>query len=66
MAENFDSTAASEYIDVPESTLRYWRSIKNPDAPASFNIGRRVRYRKTDLDTWLQKQYDATVTGRTA
>ena len=63
MQENLDTSESAAYIRVPDSTLRWWRSTKNPDAPASFNIGRRVFYRKSDLDAWLQRQYDATVTG---
>lgn len=60
--DNLDPRAASEYIGTPESTLRYWRSTRNPDAPPSFNIGRRVFYRRSDLEAWLQARYDATVT----
>lgn len=42
---------------VPEPTLRYWRH-KN-EGPRSFRIGRRVMYRRSDVEAWLDEQYKA-------
>ncbi len=64
LGERFNTTTAADYCGVPESTLRFWRSTGRPDAPAAFKVGRRVFYLKSDLDAWLQRQYEATVTGR--
>jgi predicted DNA-binding transcriptional regulator AlpA len=64
--DNLGTEAAAEYTGVPASTLRYWRSTRNPDAPASFQIGRRVFYRRADLEAWVQAQYNRTVVGRSA
>lgn len=47
----------AEYTRTPESTLRYWRL--NGYGPPSFKIGRRVRYRRVDVDNWLEDQRKA-------
>ncbi|WP_027019965.1 helix-turn-helix transcriptional regulator [Corynebacterium sputi] len=63
--ENLTTSQASKESGVPEGTLRYWRS--RDEGPPSFRIGaRRVMYRRSDLEAWMQAQYDATVTGDTA
>lgn len=64
--DNLSTEAAADICGVPASTLRYWRSTRNPDAPASFMIGRRVFYRRSDIEAWVQEQYAQTVTGRKA
>ena len=52
------------YLDVPESTLRYWRHAGN--GPASDVLGRRVFYDVSDLDHWLSAQKAATLRGGTS
>ena len=42
------------FLRVPEATLRYWRHLGT--GPASFKIGRHVRYRRIDVVTWLRAQ----------
>jgi DNA-binding transcriptional MerR regulator len=37
----------------PQSTVRYWRHIGS--VPASFRIGRRVVYRRDDVEQWLTR-----------
>lgn len=41
---------------IPMGTLRHWRT--NSTGPKSFKIGRRVVYRREDIDSWIQEQYD--------
>lgn len=35
-------------------TLRYWRSV-GAGGPESFKLGRRVMYRRADVERWLQE-----------
>lgn len=37
----------------PQSTVRYWRHMGC--GPASFRIGRRVVYRRRDVEQWLTR-----------
>jgi len=48
----------SEEYGIPVRTLRWYRSVGR--GPVSFKLGRRVRYRKSDVDDWVNAQYDAT------
>lgn len=41
-------------IRVPVATLRYWRHLGA--GPASFRIGRTVRYWRTDVWAWIEHQ----------
>ncbi len=43
------------------STWRYWASIGK--GPASFKLGRRRVWRKTDVAAWIAEQQAATGTG---
>jgi hypothetical protein len=52
---------ASEYLSLPESTLRYYRHIGK--GPASYVLGRRVFYDVSDLDAWTEAQKSATLRG---
>lgn len=42
-------------------TLRYWRSVG--DGPPSFKIGRRVVYRRAEVERWIAEQEAATLRG---
>lgn len=50
-----EEVSAATGVAVP--TLRYWRH--NGTGPTSFKLGRRVRYRRADVEAWVQKQYQA-------
>jgi DNA-binding transcriptional MerR regulator len=52
---------ASEYLSLPESTLRYYRHIGT--GPASYRMGRKVFYDVVDLDAWKHAQKAATLRG---
>lgn len=41
-------------LRVPEATIRYW--THRGTGPASFKIGRHVRYRRDDINEWLDRQ----------
>ncbi|MFF2085447.1 helix-turn-helix transcriptional regulator [Nocardia sp. NPDC058176] len=44
-------------------TLRYWRHIGY--GPASFALGRRVFYRRTDVEKWITEEEERTRRGGT-
>lgn len=53
--EVVDQDAAAHYLgDLPVRTLESWR-YRNT-GPAYFRVGRRIRYRVADLDSWLEEQ----------
>ena len=54
---------ASQYLSLPESTLRYYRHIGK--GPASYLLGRRVFYDVADLDAWKDAQKASTLRGGT-
>lgn len=44
----------AEYLDVPEATLTAWRY--RGVGPKYSRVGKHVRYRKPDVDAWLESQ----------
>ena len=47
-------TEVAELLRTPVATLRYWRHLRI--GPAIFRIGRRVMYRRTDVEEWINAQ----------
>jgi predicted DNA-binding transcriptional regulator AlpA len=45
---------AAEHLRAPVATLRYWRHLGS--GPRSFRLGRRVLYRRGDLQAWVDAQ----------
>lgn len=52
---------AADYLNIPENTLRWYRTIGT--GPASYRLGGRVFYDRTDLDEWADAGKLATVRG---
>lgn len=51
---------ASAVLRTPVATLRYWRHVGT--GPKSFTLGaRKVFYKRSDLDAWIEQQYAAGV-----
>lgn len=48
---------AADLVRAPVATLRYWRHLGT--GPRSFRLGRRVLYRLSDLQSWINTQADA-------
>jgi len=47
-------TEAAAITRAPLATLRYWRHLGT--GPRSFRLGRRVVYRRSDLQDWITAQ----------
>jgi len=46
----------AEFLRTPVSTLRYWRHMNK--GPKAARIGGRLMYRQSDLEAWLDAQFD--------
>ncbi|WP_233498788.1 helix-turn-helix domain-containing protein [Blastococcus sp. TF02A-26] len=53
---------AASVLRTPVATLRYWRH--RGIGPAGFRLGRRVHYRRQDLDRWIEEQRTAQAVDR--
>jgi excisionase family DNA binding protein len=49
-------TEAAELLRAPVATLRFWRHRNI--GPRSFRLGRRVLYRRDDLQAWISTRHD--------
>ncbi len=47
---------AAQLLRAPVATLRYWRHLGT--GPTSFRLGRRVLYRRDDLNAWIDSRRD--------
>jgi len=47
----------AEYLDVPIQTVYRWRAAGG--GPPGFRVGRHVRFRAEDVETWLRSRADA-------
>jgi excisionase family DNA binding protein len=57
VGEFMRTSELAEYLRVPEGTLRYWRYMRR--GPRSVRLGRRVVYRRADVEDWINSQYEA-------
>ncbi|SFO00813.1 Helix-turn-helix domain-containing protein [Geodermatophilus obscurus] len=48
---------AAASLRTPVATLRYWRHLGA--GPAGFRLGRRVMYRREDVDRWIGQRQRA-------
>lgn len=51
----------SDATGIPEATLRWYRSVGK--GPKCFRVGRRIRYRKSDVIAWFAAQESASARG---
>ncbi|MGI8707255.1 MAG: helix-turn-helix domain-containing protein [Actinomycetota bacterium] len=51
-----DPQGLADYLGIPLRTVYAWRY--RGEGPASYRIGRHVRYRREDVEAWLEKQAD--------
>jgi predicted DNA-binding transcriptional regulator AlpA len=64
MCDFMDTQAVSALTGVDAATLRYWRHADT--GPASFKLGRRVVYRRSEVERWIAEQEGATRRGGAA
>jgi excisionase family DNA binding protein len=48
----------AELTRLPLSTLRFYRHI-GKGGPKSFKLGNRVAYKRSDVEAWIESQYQA-------
>jgi DNA-binding transcriptional MerR regulator len=61
MPEYMSTQQVAEQTGIPAATLRYWRHADI--GPASFTLGRRVVYRRGEVERWIAEQETATRRG---
>jgi predicted DNA-binding transcriptional regulator AlpA len=62
--EVFSPIRAARYLGVTEATLRFWRA--NEMGPPYFKAGvKLVRYRKSDLDKWIEERVERPISRQT-
>jgi excisionase family DNA binding protein len=49
----WDDERTGEFLDVPTGTLANWRYQRR--GPRFVKVGRHVRYRRSDVEAWLEK-----------
>jgi excisionase family DNA binding protein len=49
------TTDAANYLGITTGTLNVWRCTKRYQIPY-IKVGRLVKYRRSDLDTWLESR----------
>jgi excisionase family DNA binding protein len=52
----------ADYLDVPVSTLYDWRW--RGEGPTGFRAGKYIRYRRSDVEEWIQRQLDSRLSHR--
>lgn len=50
----------AQYLGVPAGTLYQWRYRR--EGPPGFRVGRHVRYRRSDVQEWIEQQLQHAVT----
>ena len=53
-----DTTEAARYTGLKKATLDQWRS--RGEGPKFVKLGRAVRYRRADLDAWIESRVQTT------
>lgn len=65
MGENLTTKQAAEFLQVKETTLEQWRW--NGKGPRFIKLGRCVRYRRTDIETFVEgRTYTSTTEAQAA
>jgi DNA-binding transcriptional MerR regulator len=61
LSEYMSTQQVAGETGIPAATLRYWRHADI--GPASFTLGRRVVYRRQEVERWIAEQEQATRRG---
>ncbi|MEE6288633.1 helix-turn-helix domain-containing protein [Georgenia sp. MJ173] len=57
MPDLMTTPEVAEMLRTAEATLRFWRY--EGTGPRSAKLGRRVVYRRSDVEQWLEEQFSA-------
>lgn len=57
--ELLNEQQAAELLGVAPKTLAMWRSYRRP-GPRFIRVGRLIKYRRRDLDAWLESRTEGT------
>jgi predicted DNA-binding transcriptional regulator AlpA len=55
--ELVDSVEAARLLGISLGTLQNWRNKKPAGGPPSLKMGRSIRYKRKDIETWLDERY---------
>ena len=55
--EYLSTADVSELTGIPVGTLRYWRHRSRGEGPVAFHLGRRVIYKRSDVEAWIAINY---------
>lgn len=61
MADLMTTEEVAEETRIPAASLRWLRHVDR--GPRSFKVGRRVMYRREDVEAFMTEAYTATVRG---
>ena len=50
---------AAEYLAIPKATLYTWRTRRAGFGPRAVKFGGSLRYRRSDLDSWIEAHLEA-------
>lgn len=64
MKDILTTAEVSKETGLPVGTLRYYRHLNR--GPASFQLGRRVVYRRAEVESWIAAQEATTTRGGAA
>lgn len=59
MSELLRIQEVSELTGIPINTLRFWRA--NSTGPKAAKLGRRLVYRRTDVEAWIDAQFEEAI-----
>jgi excisionase family DNA binding protein len=48
----------SAYLKIPVGTIYQWRTKKKKDAPRGVRVGRNVRFRRSEVEAYVQNLYN--------
>ena len=54
----------ADYIGIPKSSLYRWRV--SGGGPRAMKVGKHLRFRRSDLEAWLNAQYEDETPGAAA
>lgn len=58
------TTEVAELLGLPPKTIMTWRS--KGQGPPGVRLGRHCRWRRSDVDAWLERRYAAEADARAA